>query len=122
LKPLSVTLPFVGGSASTKRQGDGERKRATTDNLTDDVEADFSALGTILDRHLRMGFYDCAMHEKHKVEKQLKIEAARISAEHDNAPVVIIVGGSEAANLPHTMTASCLRCLQADASVVGYLN
>jgi hypothetical protein len=42
------------------------------------------------------------MHEKHKIEKKLKIEAARISAEHGNVPVVIIVGGSEAVNLPHS--------------------
>jgi hypothetical protein len=55
-----------------------------------------------------MGFYGSDMHEKHKIEKKLKIEAARISAEHGNAPVVIIVGGSETAKIPHTMTASCI--------------
>jgi hypothetical protein len=55
-----------------------------------------------------MGFYDSDMHEKHKIEKKLKIEASRISSEHGNAPVVIIVGDPEAANLPHTMTASCV--------------
>jgi hypothetical protein len=56
-----------------------------------------------------MGFYDRDMHEKHRVEKELKLEAARISAKHGNAPVVIIVGGSEAAKLPHTMTASYIK-------------
>jgi hypothetical protein len=46
------------------------------------------------------------MHEKHKIEKKLKIEAVRISAEHGDAPVVIIVGGYEVANIRHTMTGS----------------
>ncbi len=49
------------------------------------------------------------MDEKHKIEKKLKILAERISAEHGDAPVVIIVGGSEAANIPRTMTASWIK-------------
>jgi hypothetical protein len=67
-----------------------------------------AAEGSILDSNLRIGFYDSDMHEKHKIEKKLKIEAARISAELGDAPVVIIVGGSETAKIPHTMTASCI--------------
>ncbi len=54
-------------------------------------------------------FIENNMDEKHKIEKKLKILAERISAEHGDAPVVIIVGGSEAANIPRTMTASWIK-------------
>jgi hypothetical protein len=46
------------------------------------------------------------MDEKHEIEKKLKGEAERISAEYEGAPVVIIVGGSETKDIPHTMTGS----------------
>jgi hypothetical protein len=46
------------------------------------------------------------MHERHRIEKALKREAERISIQHGNAPVVIVVGGSGEANIPRTMTAS----------------
>jgi hypothetical protein len=48
------------------------------------------------------------MHEKHPIEKELKKEAKRLSARYGNAPVVVIVGGSKTANIPRTMTASCI--------------
>lgn len=38
------------------------------------------------------------MHEKHDIEKKLKIEASRISEELEGAPVVIVVGGDTEAN------------------------
>jgi hypothetical protein len=46
------------------------------------------------------------MHERHSIEKALKLEAERISVRYGNAPVVIVVGGSGEANIPRTMTAS----------------
>ena len=49
------------------------------------------------------------MDEKHKIENELKIEAERISAKYQGAPVVIVVGGSEAAKIPRTMTASSIK-------------
>ena len=49
------------------------------------------------------------MHEEHEIEKKLKIEASRLSAELGDAPVVILVGGSEAANIPRVMTASSIK-------------
>lgn len=49
------------------------------------------------------------MHEEHEIEKRLKIEASRLSAELGNAPVVIIVGGSESANIPRVMTSSSIK-------------
>lgn len=49
------------------------------------------------------------MHEKTTIEKKLKIEAERISAEYGNAPVMIIVGGSKSANIRRTMTATCIK-------------
>jgi hypothetical protein len=33
------------------------------------------------------------MHEKHPIEKALKIEAEQLSARYGSAPVVILVGG-----------------------------
>jgi hypothetical protein len=49
------------------------------------------------------------MHEKHKIEKELKVEAERLSSLYGDAPVVIIVGGSKKAKIPRTMTASCIK-------------
>lgn len=49
------------------------------------------------------------MDEKHKIERDLKKEADRISAQYGGAPVAIVVGGSEAAKIPRTMTASCIQ-------------
>ena len=49
------------------------------------------------------------MHEKHDIEKKLKIEASRISEEIEGAPVVIVVGGDTEANIPRTMTASSIK-------------
>ena len=46
------------------------------------------------------------MHEEHEIEMKLKVEAARLSAELGNAPVAIVVGGSESAKIPRVMTAS----------------
>ncbi len=46
------------------------------------------------------------MHETSKIEKALKAEAERLSAQHRNAPVVIIVGGSDEAKIERTMTAT----------------
>lgn len=46
------------------------------------------------------------MHEEHDIEKRLKTEAQRLSGEFGGAPVVILVGGSEAANIPRVMTGS----------------
>jgi hypothetical protein len=45
------------------------------------------------------------MHERHPIEKKLKIMAKQISAEHGDAPVVIIIGGTPL-KIPRTMTAS----------------
>lgn len=41
------------------------------------------------------------MHEEHEIEKRLKIEASRLSAE--------LVGGSESANIPRVMTSSSIK-------------
>jgi len=49
------------------------------------------------------------MHEKHDIEKKLKIEASRISEEMDGASVIIVVGGDTEANIPRTMTASSIK-------------
>lgn len=49
------------------------------------------------------------MHEKHGIERRLKIESDRISEEFGGAPVVVIIGGTEEAGVPRTMTASSLR-------------
>ena len=49
------------------------------------------------------------MHERTSKEKKLKREAQRISDEHENAPVVIIVGGSRSAGIRETMTATWIK-------------
>jgi hypothetical protein len=49
------------------------------------------------------------MHEKHKIEKELKSEAEQLSARYGNAPVVIIVGGINRKDVPRTMTASSFK-------------
>ena len=49
------------------------------------------------------------MHEIDEIEKELKLEAGRLSTQYGNAPVAIIVGGSKKANVPRTMTASCIK-------------
>ena len=46
------------------------------------------------------------MYEQHKIEKQLKAEATRISKKLGGAPVVIAVGGSIETDIPRTTTAS----------------
>lgn len=49
------------------------------------------------------------MHEQHEIEIELKTEAARISKKLGGAPVVIVVGGSTAADIPRTMTGSSMQ-------------
>jgi hypothetical protein len=49
------------------------------------------------------------VHEEHEIEKKLRAEASRISAEFGGAPVVVLVGGSEEANIPRVMTGSCIK-------------
>lgn len=48
------------------------------------------------------------MHENHSIEKHLRKEAQRLSEEYDGAPVIIVVGGDSATNIPRTMLASCI--------------
>lgn len=48
------------------------------------------------------------MHEQHEIERQLRLEAQRISGAYRGAPVVIIVAGDADAGVPRTMTASTL--------------
>lgn len=52
------------------------------------------------------------MHEEHQMEKQLRLEAERISAAYRGAPVVVIVTGDTAAGVPRTMIASTLHSEQ----------
>jgi len=49
------------------------------------------------------------MHEQHDIEKELKLEASRLSEKMGGAPVVIVVGGDTEANIPRTMTASDIK-------------
>jgi len=49
------------------------------------------------------------MHEQHKIEKKLKADANRISRDLGGASVVVIVGGSDEADIPRTMTASSIQ-------------
>ncbi len=49
------------------------------------------------------------MHEEHEIEKKLKEEAKRISAEYGGAPVVVLIAGSEEANIPRVMTGSYIK-------------
>lgn len=46
------------------------------------------------------------MHERTKVERRLRREAERISEDYQNAPVVMIVGGSGEAGLRRSIIAS----------------
>ncbi len=46
------------------------------------------------------------MHEVDDLEKNLKQEAKRISEKHGGAPVVVVVGGKQEANIHRTMTGS----------------
>jgi hypothetical protein len=48
------------------------------------------------------------MHEEHDMERQLCRTAGRISTEYRGAPVVVIVGGSDEANVPRCMVGSTL--------------
>jgi hypothetical protein len=48
------------------------------------------------------------MHERHKIEHDLKANAVQISKELNGAPVIIIVGGT-GADIPRTMTASSFK-------------
>ena len=48
------------------------------------------------------------MHEKHRIEKQLRGEAERISASYGGAPVIVILAGSAEADVSRTMIASTL--------------
>lgn len=50
-----------------------------------------------------------AMHEEHKVEIALKEDAERLSAKHNDAPIIVIVGGDSGANRPRTMTSSNIK-------------
>jgi len=49
------------------------------------------------------------MHEVDDFEKDLKIEAQRLSDRFSGAPVIIIVEGDEKAGIDRTMTASAFR-------------
>ena len=49
------------------------------------------------------------MHEKHEIEKKLKLEANRLSEEMGGASVIIVVGGETELNIPRTMTASSIK-------------
>ncbi len=49
------------------------------------------------------------MHEKHEIEKKLKIEADRVSETLGGTSVVIVVGGSDEHDIPRTMTASSMK-------------
>jgi hypothetical protein len=49
------------------------------------------------------------MHEQHKIEKKLRVEANRISKNFGGASVVVIVGGSIEPDIPRTMTASSIQ-------------
>jgi hypothetical protein len=57
----------------------------------------------------RSAFMGCDMHERAPKEKQLKRVAKRISDENGNAPVVIIVGGSQLAGVSQAMTATWIK-------------
>lgn len=46
------------------------------------------------------------MHEIDELEKSVKQEAKRISEKYGGAPVVVVVGGDEKANIHRTMTGS----------------
>lgn len=48
------------------------------------------------------------MHEQHKIEKELKMEADRISEKYHGAPVVVIVAGDSNADVPRCMTSSSI--------------
>lgn len=49
------------------------------------------------------------MHEEHEIEKRLREEASRISADFGGAPVVVLIGGSETDSVPRVMTGSCIK-------------
>ena len=49
------------------------------------------------------------MHEEDDFEKDLKVEAQRLSDQFSGAPVIIIVAGDQKADIPRTMTASAFR-------------
>jgi len=46
------------------------------------------------------------MHESHDIERELKAHADEIAKKYPGAPVVVIVGGAQLANVPRVMTAS----------------
>ena len=49
------------------------------------------------------------MYESHDIEKELKAEAIRISEQYNGAPVVIVMGVSDSADIPRVMTASSIQ-------------
>ena len=48
------------------------------------------------------------MHESHEIEIDLRKKAEAISAQYKGAPVVVIVGGLKAADVPRSMLGSSL--------------
>ena len=48
------------------------------------------------------------MHESHEIENDLRKKAEAISAQYEGAPVIVIIGGSKAANIPRSMLGSSL--------------